>query len=325
MSRHVLGRIGEGAHGIVFKGKETVSGALVAIKKIPLRRVEDGIPASILREIKALSVLPRHSNILSCVEVFTHGISVVLVSDFMVSDLAEISRACILTDQHIKSYMHMLMQGIAFAHEHSIIHRDLKPSNLLISTTGQLKIADFGLARVFTTEDGRLYSHQVATRWYRAPELLYGSRTYDQGVDMWAVGCIFGELMNNSPLFPGENDIDQLYCVLKALGTPTPDSWPDLTTLPDYNKITFQEMPGVPLDQIVADATPEAMDLLKSFLVYSSGKRARAQDAIVHEYFFTDPLPAHHSELPNKIPRQKPSKEFDPLGSLGLVHPSRIV
>ena len=101
------------------------------------------------------------------------------------------------------------------------MHRDLKPANLLISPTGHLKIADFGLARVFSSDEGRLYSHQVATRWYRAPELLYGARKYDQAVDLWAVGCIFGELINNSPLFAGENDIDQLYSVLRVIGTPS--------------------------------------------------------------------------------------------------------
>ncbi|XP_021239598.1 cyclin-dependent kinase B1-1-like, partial [Numida meleagris] len=104
--------------------------------------------------------------------------------------------------------------------------QDLKPANLLIDGAGRLKLADFGLARVLAAPRGRPYSHQVATRWYRAPELLYGARHYDEGVDLWAVGCIFGELLNLSPLFPGENDIEQLCCVLRALGTPSPRAWP---------------------------------------------------------------------------------------------------
>lgn len=103
----------------------------------------------------------------------------------------------------------------------------MKPANLLISPTGILKLADFGLARVHSIETmKRPYSHQVATRWYRAPEILYGARKYDMGIDLWAVGCIFGELMNNSPLFPGSNDIDQLFLVLSKLGTPTIETWP---------------------------------------------------------------------------------------------------
>ncbi|EDO25906.1 predicted protein, partial [Nematostella vectensis] len=97
----------------------------------------------------------------------------------------------------------------------------------------------------------------IVLRWYRAPELLYGARKYDEGVDLWAVGCIFGELLNNSPLFPGENDIEQLCCVLKTLGTPNEEIWPGMTDLPDYNKITFPDMPAIPLEKIVPDASPE--------------------------------------------------------------------
>ncbi|XP_067832292.1 cyclin-dependent kinase 20 isoform X2 [Heptranchias perlo] len=241
----ILGRIGEGAHGIVFKAKHIETGETVALKKVALRKLEDGIPNQALREIKAL--------------------------------------------QEIEDNQY-----------------DLKPANLLISSTGHLKIADFGLARVFSNEGDRLYSHQVATRWYRAPELLYGARKYDEGVDIWAVGCIFGELLNNSPLFPGENDIEQLCCVLRVLGTPNEKIWPEITELPDYNKITFKENPPIPLEQIVPDASPEAVDLLKRFLVYPSKRRISAAEALLHPYFFKEPLPAHHSELP--IPQRGAKK-----------------
>ncbi|XP_025032672.1 cyclin-dependent kinase 20 isoform X2 [Python bivittatus] len=233
----ILGRIGEGAHGIVFKAKNIETGETVALKKVALRKLEDGIPNQALREIKAL--------------------------------------------QEIEENQH-----------------DLKPANLLISSTGQLKIADFGLARVFTSDGERLYSHQVATRWYRAPELLYGARKYDEGVDLWAVGCIFAELLNNSPLFPGENDIEQLCCVLRVLGTPNQKTWPEITELPDYNKISFKEKQPIPLEQVVPDASLQAVQLLKEFLVYPSKQRMQAAQALLHPYFFTPPLPAHHSELP---------------------------
>lgn len=160
--------------------------------------------------------------------VFPHGAGFVLAFEFMLSDLAEVVRHAQrpLAQAQVKSYMQMLLKGVAFCHANNIVHRDLKPANLLISASGQLKIADFGLARVFSPDGGRLYTHQVATRWYRAPELLYGARQYDQGVDLWAVGCILGELLNGSPLFPGENDIEQLCCVLRILGTPSPQVWP---------------------------------------------------------------------------------------------------
>ncbi|XP_039365764.1 cyclin-dependent kinase 20 isoform X2 [Mauremys reevesii] len=251
----ILGRIGEGAHGIVFKAKNIETGETVALKKVALRRLEDGIPNQALREIKAL--------------------------------------------QEIEENQH-----------------DLKPANLLISSTGQLKIADFGLARVFSSDAGRLYSHQVATRWYRAPELLYGARKYDEGVDLWAVGCIFAELLNNSPLFPGENDIEQLCCVLRVLGTPSQRIWPEITELPDYNKISFKDNPPIPLEEVLPNAPPQALQLLKHFLVYPSRERVKAAQALLHPYFFTPPLPAHHSELPvpqrgGRTARQGPQHQRD--------------
>ncbi|KAL3853462.1 hypothetical protein ACJMK2_016998 [Sinanodonta woodiana] len=278
----ILETIGEGAHGIVKKAKHIESGEVVALKKVSLRKLDDGIPNTALREV------------------FPQGSSLVLVFEYMLSDLSEVIRNTEkpLTEAQVKSYMLMLLKGVAFCHENNIMHRDLKPANLLISSTGHLKIADFGLARVFQNKGNRLYSHQVATRWYRAPELLYGARKYDEGVDLWAVGCIFGELLNYSPLFPGDNDIKQLCCVQRVLGTPNEKIWPGMSELPDYNKITFPENPPLPFEEVVPDASTEAVDLLKRFLVYPSKDRISAKDALLHPYFFTEPLPAHHSELP---------------------------
>ncbi|XP_055435128.1 cyclin-dependent kinase 20 isoform X3 [Bubalus kerabau] len=226
----ILGRIGEGAHGIVFKAKHVETGEIVALKKVALRRLEDGIPNQVLREIKALQEIEDSQYVVQLKAVFPHGAGFVLAFEFMLSDLAEVVRRTQrpLAQAQVKSYLQMLLKGVAFCHANNIVHRDLKPANLLISASGQLKIADFGLARVFAPDGNRLYTHQVATRWYRAPELLYGARQYDQGVDLWAVGCILGELLNGSPLFPGENDIEQLCCVLRILGTPSPQVWPAL-------------------------------------------------------------------------------------------------
>ena len=330
-SYEILGRIGEGAHGVVFKAKHVQSGYHVALKKIALRKIEDGIPNNILREVKTLMALEEHPNIVRLFEVFPQGMGFVLVFEFMLSDLSEVLRnyRVLLSEPQIKCYMLMLLQGVAHCHRHSIIHRDLKPANLLLSSSGHLKIADFGLARVHCLVDERpQYSHQVATRWYRSPELLYGARVYDEGVDLWGVGCILGELINNSPLFPGENDIDQLCRVTRILGTPNEQVWPGLFDLPDYKKITFPDLPPIPLHKIVPDAATLALDLLESFLVYSSRRRLPAARALIHPYFFSDPVPAHHSQLPSPKPPPKKdlfqmfsSAEFDP--SL-LTHPSKI-
>nr|XP_045605913.1 cyclin-dependent kinase 20-like isoform X3 [Procambarus clarkii] len=246
----VVGRIGEGAHGVVVRARHNLTGQMVALKKIPLRRLDQGMPTTALREIKAL--------------------------------------------QEIDS------------------KHDLKPANLLISETGQLKIADLGLCRVFTKDGKRPYSHQVATRWYRAPELLYGARHYDEGVDLWAVGCIFGEMLNNSPVFPGESDIDQLCVVLQILGTPSEATWPGLSDLPDYKKITFPESKPIPLEQVLPDAPPDAMDLVKKFLVYSSSKRISARKALLHQYFFTAPVAAPLSQMPvPPLEKQQPPATND--------------
>ncbi|XP_073873867.1 cyclin-dependent kinase 20 isoform X4 [Macaca fascicularis] len=113
-----------------------------------------------------------------------------------------------------------------------------------------------------------------------------------------AVGCIMGELLNGSPLFPGENDIEQLCYVLRILGTPNPQVWPELTELPDYNKISFKEQAPVPLEEVLPDASPQALDLLGQFLLYPPRQRIAASKALLHQYFFTAPLPAHPSELP---------------------------
>ncbi|XP_057161647.1 cyclin-dependent kinase 20 isoform X5 [Ursus arctos] len=274
----ILGRIGEGAHGIVFKAKHVETGEIVALKKVALRRLEDGIPNQALREIKALQEIEDNQHVVQLKAVFPHGAGFVLAFEFMLSDLAEVVRHAQrpLVQAQVKSYLQMLLKGVAFCHANNIVHRDLKPANLLISASGQLKIADFGLARVFSPDGSRLYTHQVATRWYRAPELLYGARQYDQGVDLWAVGCILGELLNGSPLFPGENDIEQLCCVLRILGTPSPQVWPEITELPDYNKISFKEQAPVPLEEVLPDASPQALDLLGQFLLYPPRQRISA-------------------------------------------------
>ncbi|XP_004870147.1 cyclin-dependent kinase 20 isoform X2 [Heterocephalus glaber] len=277
----ILGRIGEGAHGIVFKAKHVETGEIVALKKVALRRLEDGIPNQALREIKSLQEIEDNQYVVQLKAVFPHGMGFVLAFEFMLSDLAEVVRHAQrpLAPAQVKSYLQMLLKGVTFCHANNIVHRDLKPANLLISASGQLKIADFGLARIFSPDGSRLYTHQVATRWYRAPELLYGARQYDQSVDLWAVGCIMGELLNGSPLFPGENDIEQLCCVLRILGTPSPQVWPEITELPDYKKISFKEQAPVPLEEVLPDASPQALDLLGHFLLYPPHQRIAASQA----------------------------------------------
>lgn len=162
----IMSKIGEGAHGVVLKAKFIETGEVVALKKVPLRRIEDGIPNTILREIKALQTID-HQNVVRLREFFPSGAGFVLVFEFMLSDLSEVLRNAThpLTEAQVKAYMVMLLRGVAYCHDNAIMHRDLKPANLLIAPNGVLKLADFGLARVHSFEaTGRPYSHQVATR-----------------------------------------------------------------------------------------------------------------------------------------------------------------
>lgn len=317
----VLGRIGEGAHGVVLRAKQVQTGHTVALKRICLKKLDDGIPNNALREIKALQVIDC-DYVVKLIEVFPHGSGFVLVFEYMQSDLAEVLRNSdlYLTPGQIKSYMQMLLKGVAHCHGLGIIHRDLKPANLLISSSGHLKIGDFGLARILSYSRDRPFSHQVATRWYRSPELLYGARKYDEGVDLWAIGCILGELINLSPLFPGENDIDQLCVVLRVLGTPTEAIWPGLSELPDYNKITFPETTPLPFEKVFPDVSTDAVDLVKRFLVYPSDLRISAAKALLHEYFFTEPLACAPSQLP-RLSRTKRAAHPGPLGDFNVLDP----
>jgi cell cycle related kinase len=175
----------------------------------------------------------------------TSGPGIVMVFEYMENDLARVlkyykRKGELLKTSHIKCYLQMLLKGIAHVHKEGFIHRvsesgnhkltsikDLKPANLLIDSAGVLKLADFGLARLHYEEDEHPpYTNQIATRWYKSPELLYGSKMYDQSIDIWAVGCILGEMLLNSPLFAGESDIDQLQKIFYVLGVPTESTWP---------------------------------------------------------------------------------------------------
>ena len=181
--------------------------------------------------------------------------------------------------------------------------QDLKPSNLLISPRGVLKIADFGLARECGDPGARMTS-QVVTRWYRAPELLLGSRAYSAGVDMWAVGCIFAELMLRTPYLPGDSDASQLTTIFRALGTPSQADWPYHQSLPNY--APFEQFPKQNLALLFTAASPESLDFLAQCLRYDPLRRLRSTDALQHAYFRTGPLPTPPDQLPSPAASSMP-------------------
>eukprot|EP00629_Pelagomonadales_sp_RCC1024_P006980 CAMPEP_0119270012 /NCGR_PEP_ID=MMETSP1329-20130426/7172_1 /TAXON_ID=114041 /ORGANISM="Genus nov. species nov., Strain RCC1024" /LENGTH=233 /DNA_ID=CAMNT_0007270017 /DNA_START=349 /DNA_END=1049 /DNA_ORIENTATION=+ len=191
----------------------------------------------------------------------------------------------------LKSFLYQLLCGVAFCHTHRVLHRDLKPQNLLINREGKLKLADFGLARAFGIPV-RSYTHEVVTLWYRAPDVLMGSRTYSTPVDIWSIGCIFAEMATSKPLFAGTSESDQLKRIFKTLGTPTQDSYPSLVELPDYNHDLHATHYPPPVS--FADIAPQidrlGISLLSQMLAFDPLQRCSAADAIKHTYFNSDVL-----------------------------------
>lgn len=181
-----------------------------------------------------------HSKILNIIEIYPDLTGLSLVLEYMPDTLYSRLKNEVnpLSRQQVRKYSLMMFKGMAYLHEAGIMHRDIKPANLLISHTDVLKIADFGLARLhFPDDEGRLYSPQVSTRWYRAPEILWGSQKYGPAVDMWACGNVLAEMLRGVPLFQGTTDIEQLAIIIRTLGSPRLNEWPELTALPDYSKI----------------------------------------------------------------------------------------
>jgi cyclin-dependent kinase len=187
--------------------------------------------------------------------------------------------------QMTQSFLYQLLRGIAYCHQHRVLHRDLKPQNLLINREGALKLADFGLARAFGIPV-RSYTHEVVTLWYRAPDVLMGSRKYSTPVDIWSVGCIFAEMVNGRPTFPGNTDGDQLQKIFKVLGTPSEKSWPQITEFPDWKpEIAIPVHEPKPWSVIAPNLSPEGADLLARMLQYSPDKRITGKMAMDHVYF----------------------------------------
>ncbi|CAG2163575.1 unnamed protein product [Oppiella nova] len=302
--------LGEGQFATVYKARDIQTDAIVAVKKIKLgtrAEAKDGINRTALREIKLLQEL-SHENVIGLLDVFGHRSNVSLVFDFMETDLEVIIKDTniVLTPAHIKSYILMTLEGLEFLHLNWILHRDLKPNNLLIDGNGVLKIGDFGLAKAFGSPN-RQYTHQVVTRWYRAPELLYGSRMYGTGVDIWAVGCILAELLLRTPFLPGMSDLDQLSKIMTALGTPTKTSWPDVTELPDY--VVFNYQPGTPLREIFIAVKDDLIDLLSLMLALNPLKRCTCGQGLQMPYFSNSPAPTPSTQLPRP---QANANTFDP-------------
>ncbi|EGC31073.1 protein serine/threonine kinase [Dictyostelium purpureum] len=277
-------KLGEGTYGIVYKAKNRETGEIVALKRIRLDSEDEGVPCTAIREISLLKEL-KHPNIVRLHDVIHTERKLTLVFEYLDQDLKKYLDECggEISKATIKSFMYQLLKGVAFCHDHRVLHRDLKPQNLLINRKGELKLADFGLARAFGIPV-RTYSHEVVTLWYRAPDVLMGSRKYSTPIDIWSAGCIFAEMASGRPLFPGSGTSDQLFRIFKILGTPTEESWPTITELPEY-KPDFPVHPAHNLASIVHGLDEKGLNLLSKMLQYDPNQRITAQQALKHPYF----------------------------------------
>lgn len=280
-------KLGEGTYGVVYKGIDNHTGKVVALKKVRLDLEDEGIPGTTIREVALLRELSSHSSIVQLLDVLHVQNQVYLVFEFLDYDLKNFlsSEKELLPEYIVKSYLHQLLSGIDFCHARRVLHRDLKPGNLLIDREGNLKLADFGMARAFGIPL-RPYTHEVITLWYRPPEILLGGQRYACPVDIWSVGTIFFEMATKTPLFPGDSEIDQLYRIFRVMGTPDENTWPGVTSLPDY-KDTFPRWSPVPFQTLVEhiNISEDGLDLLAKMLEMNPAKRITAKAALKHPYF----------------------------------------
>ncbi|KAG1758336.1 kinase-like domain-containing protein [Suillus occidentalis] len=275
-------------YGVVYKARDVTTNQIVALKKIRLEAEDEGVPSTAIREISLLKEL-KDDNIVRLLDIVHAEQKLYLVFEFLDVDLKRYMENANTSGTPIsigivKRFTHQLNAGLLYCHSHRILHRDLKPQNLLIDKKNNLKLADFGLARAFGIPM-RTYTHEVVTLWYRAPEVLLGSRHYSTAIDMWSVGCIFAEMvMRGSPLFPGDSEIDQIFKIFRILGTPSEETWPGVTQLPDY-KDTFPRWSKQELKSVVPNLDDQGLDLLAHTLTFDTAKRISAKRALNHPYF----------------------------------------
>ncbi|KAL4917903.1 kinase-like domain-containing protein [Aspergillus aurantiobrunneus] len=313
-----LGKLGEGTFGEVYKARAKRDSSIVALKKILMHNERDGFPITALREIKLLKML-SHTNIMRLREMAVERSkgegrkkpSMYMVFPYMEHDLSGLleNPAVHFTEAQIKCYMIQLLEGLKYLHGNCILHRDMKAANLLISNEGILQIADFGLARPFDEappqpgkgggEAKRDYTTLVVTRWYRPPELLLQLRRYTSAIDMWGVGCVFGEMFKGKPILAGNSDLNQAQLIFGLVGTPTEENMPGWSSLPGCEGVkSFGNKPGN-LAEVFKDQSPIAISLMTELLKLDWRKRMNAIDALKHPYFSTPPFPARPGDLPS--------------------------
>lgn len=285
--------MGSGAYGVVVSARDTKTNQRVAIKKIEKAFEHATFAKRTLRELKIMRLM-KHENIIALKSIQLPRSREDLGEIYVVSELMETDLGSIicspqpLLDEHCQFFLYQVLRGLKYLHSASIMHRDLKPRNLLVNSNCDLKICDFGLARPDLPNlkvRAANMTDYVATRWYRAPEVLLTYKVYTKAMDIWSLGCILGELLLRKPLLPGCDAQEQVEIILRLLGSPSEE---DIEAIPNpkaREKVKhFPHRFNSTLESKFADCNPQAVDLLKSMLQFSPSKRITAEDALNHPY-----------------------------------------
>eukprot|EP01065_Artemidia_motanka_P021491 TRINITY_DN25720_c0_g1_i2.p1 TRINITY_DN25720_c0_g1~~TRINITY_DN25720_c0_g1_i2.p1 ORF type:complete len:398 (+),score=120.91 TRINITY_DN25720_c0_g1_i2:55-1194(+) len=298
-----LCRIGEGTYGTVHKARHKAGGDVVALKHVKALAASDGVPRTTLREIKLLRAL-EHPNVVRLISVVV-GVrpeSVFLVFEYCDHDMA------LLADElgvqwkegEVKTIVLQLLRGLEYIHARHVVHRDVKLSNVLYTNRGEVKLCDFGMARLCGVAP-RSMTRQVTTLWYRAPELLLGEARYGVAVDVWAAGCVAGELLLSEPLLPGETESDQFERIAGLLGPPTDSAWPGFNRLPLAGELRLQGLSSAGLlpRRRVPGLGTAAHEFLAHLLRYDPAARPSASALLLHGYFSCAPLTVAAAAMPS--------------------------
>ncbi|KAL2846128.1 hypothetical protein BJY01DRAFT_176865 [Aspergillus pseudoustus] len=286
--------IGAGTYGKVFKAIHVYTQQKVALKKIRMEGEKDGFPVTAVREIKLLQHLRNH-NVVSLLEVMVERNECFMVFEYLSHDLTGLINhpTFTLTAAHKKDLAKQMFEGLNYLHHRGVLHRDIKAANILISNQGQLKFADFGLARFFSKSRQLDYTNRVITIWYRPPELLLGETRYGPAVDVWSAACVYVEMFTKKAVFPGEGgEISQLDKLYHTLGTPTRAEWPDIIDMPWFELMRPTERRKRLFEDVYRDIlSPAALDMISQIFRYDPSKRPTAEEVLAHPYF--------HSEEPS--------------------------
>eukprot|EP00736_Rhodelphis_marinus_P011716 Rmarinus@m.25980 len=316
--------VGSGSFGVVFKASVVETGDVVAIKKVLQDKRYKNRELQIMRQLK-------HPNVVELKHCFystgdkPDQIYLNLVLEYIPETVYRVSRNYSKLKQtipvlYVKIYMYQLLRSLAYIHSHGICHRDIKPQNLLVDTsTHTLKLCDFGSAKVLVPEEPNI--SYICSRYYRAPELIFGATDYTTAIDIWSTGCVMAELLLGQPLFPGESGVDQLVEIIKVLGTPTKEQIQSMNQ--NYNDFKFPQIKAHPWHKVFRASTPpEATDLVSKLLQYNPRGRSKPLEACAHPFF--DELRDPNARLPNgkpiplhvQIASDEISKEYEHLRSI---------